>query len=54
MTSADLILDPFAGSGTTGVVARKLARNFVGLDLSPQYLALAGERIAGTTLGMPM
>jgi DNA modification methylase len=50
----DLILDPFAGSGTTGVVARKLARNFVGLDLSPQYLALAGERIAGTTLGMPL
>lgn len=32
------ILDPFAGSGTTGVVARQLGRHFVGLDLSYQYL----------------
>lgn len=32
------VLDPFAGSGTTGVVARRLGRNFVGLDLSFDYL----------------
>lgn len=38
------VLDPFAGSGTTGVVCQKLGRRFVGLDLSPEYLNLARER----------
>jgi hypothetical protein len=38
------VLDPFSGSGTTGVVAQKLGRNYVGLDLSAEYLALARER----------
>ena len=33
-----IVLDPFAGSGTTGVVARRLGRHFVGLDLSFDYL----------------
>jgi DNA modification methylase len=33
-----IVLDPFAGSGTTGVVARRLGRSFIGLDLSYQYL----------------
>jgi DNA modification methylase len=33
-----IVLDPFAGSGTTGVVARQLGRSFVGLDLSFAYL----------------
>lgn len=34
----DVVLDPFAGSGTTGIVARRLGRHFVGLDLSRAYL----------------
>ncbi len=38
-------LDPFAGSGTVGVVAQALGRNFVGLDLSAEYLKLATQRI---------
>lgn len=33
-----VVLDPFSGSGTTGVVARRLGRHFVGLDLSREYL----------------
>lgn len=42
----DLVLDPFFGSGTTGAVARKLRRNFVGIELDPAYIAVARERIA--------
>ena len=39
-----LVLDPFCGSGTTGVVARRLYRKFVGLDLSAKYLKIAQRR----------
>ena len=41
------MLDPFAGSGTTGVVALRHGRSFVGIELSPEYAALAEERIIG-------
>lgn len=41
----DLVLDPFCGSGTVGVVALKHGRRFVGIDLQPNYLPLAHERI---------
>jgi hypothetical protein len=40
------VLDPFNGSGTTGVVAEALGRDYVGLDLSADYLAMAKDRIA--------
>lgn len=39
------VLDPFAGSGTTGVVALRLGRSFVGIELSPEYAAMARRRI---------
>lgn len=41
----DLVLDPFAGSGTTGAVACRLGREFVGIELNPDYIALAEDRI---------
>jgi DNA modification methylase len=41
----DLVLDPFAGAGTTGVVAARLDRSFVGVELSPDYCELARQRI---------
>jgi len=41
----DTILDPFAGSGTTGCVAVRELRNFVGIELNPNYVKLARERI---------
>ena len=41
----DLILDPFMGSGTTGVAALLMGRRFVGVELEPQYLNLASRRI---------
>lgn len=41
----DTVLDPFCGSGTVGVVALRHGRKFVGIDLNPEYLNLARERI---------
>ncbi len=41
----DLILDPFMGSGTTGVAAMKLGRQFVGIEKNPEFIALADRRI---------
>ncbi|MCE7997059.1 MAG: site-specific DNA-methyltransferase [Roseivirga sp.] len=40
-----IVLDPFFGSGTTGVVARKLNRNFIGIELNPEYIKIAERRI---------
>lgn len=41
----DTILDPFMGSGTTGVAALKLGRNFVGIDTNKEYVELSRQRI---------
>ncbi|MFJ1490176.1 DNA-methyltransferase [Capnocytophaga canis] len=41
----DIILDPFTGSGTTGVVAKRLKRNFIGFEISPEYFEIAKNRI---------
>jgi DNA modification methylase len=43
----DLVLDPFAGSGTVGVVALRHGRDFIGVELNPDYAAIAEARIAG-------
>ena len=45
-----LVLDPFAGSGTVGVVAQKLGRHAVSRDLSEAYLKLAVRRLEGVPL----
>jgi site-specific DNA-methyltransferase (adenine-specific) len=42
----DLILDAFAGSGTTGVAAKRLGRRFIGWERDPKYHAIAEKRIA--------
>lgn len=41
----DIILDPFCGSGTTGVVAKILNRNFVGIDTSEEFLDITKKRL---------
>lgn len=40
------VFDPFAGAGTTGLVALRLGRNFLGIELNPDYVTLARNRIA--------
>ena len=40
-----LVLDPFCGSGTTGVVALRHGRSFIGIELNPEYIELARKRI---------
>jgi modification methylase len=45
----DVVLDPFFGSGTTGAVAKRLGRNFVGIDREQVYIDAASERIASVT-----
>jgi site-specific DNA-methyltransferase (cytosine-N4-specific) len=44
----DLVLDPFIGSGTTGHGALNLDRRFVGIELNPDYIRIAGKRLNGT------
>ena len=46
----DLVLDPFAGSGTTGVVALKYGRRFIGIELEPRYAEMAQKRICEASL----
>lgn len=48
------VLDPFTGSGTTGVVAGKLGRSFVGSELSGTYHAMAVERLAAAYAGLTL
>jgi DNA modification methylase len=51
-TEPGIVLDPFAGAGTTCMVAKDLGRRFIGLDLNPDYVALAQKR-AGVTVDEP-
>lgn len=41
----DIVLDPFFGSGTTGLSAMELGRRFVGIELNPEYIAIARDRL---------
>jgi len=43
----DYVLDPFFGSGTVGVVAQQLNRRYVGIELNPDYVSMAADRLRG-------
>jgi len=44
-TSAKIVLDPFMGSGTTAIVVKKLGREYIGVEISPEYCKMAENRI---------
>jgi DNA modification methylase len=45
LPDAETILDPFMGSGTTGVACANLGRKFIGIEIEPKYFDIACERI---------
>jgi DNA modification methylase len=45
------VLDPFAGTATTGIAARQLGRRFVGIDLNPVYCGIAADRLGAGSEG---
>jgi site-specific DNA-methyltransferase (adenine-specific) len=47
-----IVLDPFSGAGTVAAVARRLGRDFLGIELNPRYVMLAQKRLRGTPLGL--
>ena len=47
----DLVLDPFMGSGTTGVACALLGRRFIGVERDAEYVQIAKRRIALAKLG---
>ncbi len=50
----EVVLDPFAGSGTTLVVAKKLGRRYLGFELSPEYAAQVRSRLDAARVGQPL
>jgi DNA modification methylase len=44
------ILDPFMGSGTTGVACARLGRAFIGIEIEPRYFDIACRRIEAVTI----
>ena len=48
----DLVLDPFSGSGTTAKAAKTLGRQFIGLEVNPEYCAIAEQRLAQEVLAL--
>jgi DNA modification methylase len=47
-----IVLDPFAGSGTTLIAAKKLGRKYIGIELEPEYVKIAEARLRGVTSSM--
>ena len=52
--SENLILDPFCGSGTTCVAAKKLGRRYIGIDISEEYCQIARDRLEAVDTGVPV
>jgi modification methylase len=50
----EIVLDPFAGSGTTCAVAKKLGRRFIGIDIDERFAEMARRRVEGVRVGDPI
>jgi len=48
----DMVFDPFMGSGTTGAVAKRLNRNFTGIEIDDTYFEIAKKRIKNTLVSI--
>jgi site-specific DNA-methyltransferase (adenine-specific) len=44
----DIVLDPFVGTGTTAIAAKKLGRQFIGIDIDPKYVEIANKKLKET------
>jgi len=53
-TTAKTVLDPFMGSGTVAVAAKRLGRDFIGIEISPEYCSLAEQRLAEDVHQIPL
>ena len=49
----DTVLDPFVGSGTTSVAAIQLGRNYIGIDINPEYVETSRARVSETQIQLP-
>ena len=47
-----VVLDPFFGSGTTGYVAKKYNRNYIGIELNPKYIDIAHRRLSNVQMSL--
>lgn len=47
-----MVLDPFFGSGTTGRVAREYGRQYIGIELNPEYVEMANRRAVEVQLSI--
>jgi site-specific DNA-methyltransferase (adenine-specific) len=50
LTNAITVLDPFMGSGTTGLACKNLNRDFIGIEIDQEYFNIAKQRIESTLL----
>lgn len=53
-TTSQIVLDPFMGSGTVAVAAKRLGRDFIGIEISPEYCSLAEQRLAEDIHQIPL
>jgi DNA modification methylase len=49
-----VVLDPFFGSGTTGIVAERYGRDYIGIELNPEYVKIAERRLNGVQMRLPV
>jgi hypothetical protein len=47
----DVVLDPFVGTGTTAAVSKRMGRQYVGIDINPEYVEMAQQRVDAARVG---